>query len=491
MRQYQQGFGRPIISVEVQGTRVVAVANSVKWSNNWKWFTDFLLDYLKDSLGREWGVEAQKRKLEHPLFRWLTRMNQVTLKLTDPTSGHVEHVQQGFLTSVFRLGYALYLIAHHDQLDQSVVKRLRMPQQFQAAYYETLIAAAFAVSGASIQMAERLGQSTTRPEFWAIGKSGRRYAVEAKCKSAWKSTCDPESQFFRDELRQWIRDQIYGASSKQLENPVYCFELSIPVCFEPDDWQIIHQLVKDALFEAETITVAGEPTKGAYVFVTNHAHLVNDDAEGTDQVAMLEGYRLDTFRATPVPLETALQWHDEHRDITWVMKCMEEIERIPSTFDGTPPEFFIAEQSGNRTLHIGGDFEFEFPDATFLRGKLRDVVSNGDRAHVVVDSLDGTQHIAEIPLTPIETTAAQAYGDAVFGKPQKRQKNMTEITDLYDWFLEVYAKYDVDALLRQLAEHPDHEQIAQLPLDELRVRVAREVTKAAYQTSKGGADGMS
>ncbi len=77
VRQYQQGFGRPIISAELKGARIVAVSKRIKWSTKWRWFPDFLLDHVKDTLGRQWGMEAQQRKLDHPLFRWLARMNKV------------------------------------------------------------------------------------------------------------------------------------------------------------------------------------------------------------------------------------------------------------------------------------------------------------------------------------------------------------------------------------------------------------------------------
>ena len=203
---------------------------------------------------------------------------------------------------------------------------------------------------------------------------------------------------------------------------------------------------------------------------------------------MLEGYRLETFRAgAQVPSETALEWHDEHRDITWVMSCMAEVERIPSTFDGRPPEFLAAELTGERPLKIGQELVIELPDHEPVQGKVHDVLSQGDRAHVILETSDGTHSIVEIPLTATEASAARTYGDAVFGKPQKRQKNLEEITELYDWFLEVYSKYDKDALLRQISDHPDRDQIAKMPMDRMLVRVAREVTKAAFhQTQNHG-----
>lgn len=485
VRQYQQGFGRPIITAEVNGVRAVFVGKRMVWSRDWRWFTDFLLDNVRNVLGRQWGTDAQQRGMDHPVFRWFRRMSQI--RSTDG-SGTVRHEPIGFVSSLLRLGYALYLIEHHDQLDQSLVARLRRPQDFQAAYYETMLAAAFALSGATLQMAERRGQSVRSPEFWAVYSSGRRYAVEAKCKAGWRAPLDPGSGQFKAELRQWIRDQIYRASLKRLQNAVYCFELSIPGSFEEKTWRQIQVIVRETLLEAESMTVAHKPTGAAYVIVTNHAHLVDDDAARRDQVAMLHGYKLETFRSgVEVPLETALEWHDEHRDIIWLLSSMEEVERIPSTFDGVPPEFALATGEERLPLNIGQRLHITFPDSTELTGVLRDVIANGDQAHVVIEKAAGEQVIAQIPLTDAEAAAARRYGNAVFGKAEKRQKPAKDIFDLYDWFREVYSTYDRESLLTQVQGHAQIDQIRRLPVPEMAVRVAREVTKAAFHLERSSA----
>ena len=60
-RRQQQGLGRPIISAEHQGYRFVAVGSRLLYSKTWKTFTDFLGDYIKMTLGGDWGnARAQK-----------------------------------------------------------------------------------------------------------------------------------------------------------------------------------------------------------------------------------------------------------------------------------------------------------------------------------------------------------------------------------------------------------------------------------------------
>jgi len=54
-RERQQGFGKPIISVESYGYRLVAVKNRLLQSKGWKTFHEFLGDYIKMAIGSEWG----------------------------------------------------------------------------------------------------------------------------------------------------------------------------------------------------------------------------------------------------------------------------------------------------------------------------------------------------------------------------------------------------------------------------------------------------
>lgn len=72
MRQDQQGLGRPIIGVKHGDQQVIAVGNTVYFSDKWKTFPDFLSDYMKRRLDPEWGNAEIKKPLaeRHPLMQW-------------------------------------------------------------------------------------------------------------------------------------------------------------------------------------------------------------------------------------------------------------------------------------------------------------------------------------------------------------------------------------------------------------------------------------
>ena len=72
IRIKQQGLGRPIISGKIGEYTVVAAGNTIHYSRKWKTFTDFLCDYIKLTLGHEWGNAEIAKPLEerHPILQW-------------------------------------------------------------------------------------------------------------------------------------------------------------------------------------------------------------------------------------------------------------------------------------------------------------------------------------------------------------------------------------------------------------------------------------
>lgn len=74
-RQKQQGLGRPIISIDHKGYRFVAVGNRLHYGK-WKTFPDFLTDYIRQTLGGEWGnAEIAKPLAErHPIMQWYDKV---------------------------------------------------------------------------------------------------------------------------------------------------------------------------------------------------------------------------------------------------------------------------------------------------------------------------------------------------------------------------------------------------------------------------------
>lgn len=105
-RLQQQGLGRPILSAEVSGNRVVVVGNRRYQSSKWVTFHDFLRDYLLGGLGADWSNAEQAKPLEerHQILRWYAQAAADAKALGNPdgvTSGPMTGAIQAFLNLAY------------------------------------------------------------------------------------------------------------------------------------------------------------------------------------------------------------------------------------------------------------------------------------------------------------------------------------------------------------------------------------------------------
>lgn len=483
-RRYQQGYGKPIIATVFQGYQVVAVGSRLKFGANWRFFTDFLIDHLKDEMGRDWAIQLQKEGRGHPIFDWLAALQEASVSNKAQGRRIFEAQSGGYLSALWRLAYALYLIEHHDQMDNKLIRRLRNSGTFSSALHESSVAAAFAISGHQLKMAEVVSTDRPVPEFWATTQTGKRFAVEAKCKDGWKNPASDKAAFL-SELRQWIRDQIYRCSKKNLENAVYCLELSVDDDLSEEEWKAIYDEIQSYVAEAENITVKGKPAVPAYILISNNGDVLSNDRRKLRRTMMLFGYRMKLWipHGARVDVEKAFDAHDAHREINFVLNCLQEIDEVPQTFDGTP---LIVDELGNEVeiaVKIGSEIKYPDKEGVEKVGTVYDITSSGSSAYLAVES-DGQHHIVSMPLSPEEQHAIEKYGDAVFGKPEKRRQNLgKDYLRFYDWNLETMADYGREGLLKQVQSHGNFKEIEKLEDGELLVRVAREITKAMMNST--------
>jgi hypothetical protein len=485
VRQQQQGHGKPIISVEHSGYRLVAVGSTVHWNRNWLVFHDFLFYFLKKSLGLEWGADSQKNNSPHPLFRWLAKAQEFTAKHAQGQGQVKTGPPVGFITCILHLAYALYLIAHHDTIPKRLLRRLRDPVTFMPAYYETLVAAAFAVAGFEIRNAETKATAKPTPEFRARSKkSGKVFEVEAKRKERWTaSTANLNSDDFRLELERYVRGQIYNASRKALKNPVFWLELSIPTLNSESEWRTIAALTKTIVADAVKMTIDGQPVAPAYVVITNHTFLANEDTSNVGVYALLETVHIADYPfSRPMELEDALEGYDKHRDIFWAMDAWRIAQDIPVTFDGSPPELLSPDGRPQKIVQIGDVILAPDQDGKDIQVRVEEVCSIGDRAMLAVhDEATSRRSIISYPLTANEAKAAARYTDAVFGKSNASRKlREDDPFDLYDWLLNAYAETTPEQLAKLFREDAHLRTFEGLSPAAARIRLVREYTKAMW-----------
>jgi hypothetical protein len=481
LRTRAEGHGRPMISTDFKDHRIVAVGNRIYYDRNWRFFTDFLLFHMKDVLGRGWGTKMGAQGDTHPLFKWLRQMNHAAQKYKAPEGDMLVACGEGVAIAVFRFAYALYLIAHHDQIPPTLIRRLRQPNEFLSAVVETIAFATFALAGAKLEMGETQKGAGPEGEFRATSiRSGRTYDVEAKRKNGWSSQVDIANPDFRRELTIWLERKLRDASSKRLTNPVFWFELSIPNVEEMQQTEALQLLLRTALREAEErILIDGERPGPAYVFITSHGFLAGGDASC---LYMLEGFHIPMHvNGEQVEIELAMDERDRDRDVLWIFDCIRKVQMIPHRFDGQPDDLISPDHEPIVRLRVGQRLEVTTSDQQFVKGLVIDVLSNGPNATIrLMEEATGKQRIVQLPLTEKEQKAAAVLGDAVFGNPDQHELiSEKDPLGFYDFFLKVYANTPREKLLEFISNHLESAAYSKLSTEALRIRVCREWTKSA------------
>jgi hypothetical protein len=184
-RRERYGYVRPIIATTFKGYRLVAVGSTLHWSGTWKSVPDFLSDYLKTTLGPDWGTAEIQRPFaeRHPILQWydsLCRFQQEHSSSKN-ADGLYCGVKDGPTAAYFQLAYDLYVLADHLKLQERIVKRLKHPRLFQGARYELAVATHCIRAGFDIEHEDEEDKSKKHPEFIATHKeTGQAIAVEAK-----------------------------------------------------------------------------------------------------------------------------------------------------------------------------------------------------------------------------------------------------------------------------------------------------------------------
>lgn len=132
IRTQQQGLGKPIIAAKVGEHQFVAVGNRLHYSKKWKFFSDFLSDYIKDVLGGEWGNAEIAKLVEerHPIMQWYDAYCRFQQGIEKRPDGTFAVDATGVVYCYLGLAYNLYLLKHNVKLQERFVARLKNRKQF-------------------------------------------------------------------------------------------------------------------------------------------------------------------------------------------------------------------------------------------------------------------------------------------------------------------------------------------------------------------------
>jgi hypothetical protein len=337
--EQQFGLGRPPISFESHGYKMVAVGPEIHWSPQWKTFPDFLMYYYKHVMGAEWG-QAQLTKPRdqwHPLFAWYAMTCEYQQNVIAAPGQPGLYPLTGAACGIMWLTYGLYLLRHNADIQSRLLQRLRAadPVQIFGALYEVIIAAAMILAGFELELEDEADGSTTHCEFTATSKITRKqFSVEVK-------VCKPGRAENGGGRPRTLR-QVSGALSKTANHtPIVCIDLNEPMPADttPEDIEtLLKQEMRRVRRQENALQIHGAPAPPAYLVLSNFPFRFDLEATRIPRGALLEGFKIPRLVTGVLfgSLRELSEFHAEHADPLRFAETFKEMQ-IPSTLDGELP----------------------------------------------------------------------------------------------------------------------------------------------------------
>lgn len=458
----QQGHGRPIVSNEFKGTRFVVVGKQVAYGP-WKIFPDFLLHYVRASLGFEWG-EAEKRKPEserHPFVRWWEAFGAQRERHTTSADGINTMPMYGAASAVLGLAYDLYTIEHNAEDEQAtaslqrMLARLRIADQFMGARHEARAAGMLLRAGFKLAWEdEQMRRDGGHGEFVAtFPETGRSFWVECKMRQ-------PEREDARFRYTHLVSEALQKATDLERLVFVELAYTGAPLNDEKGGWAGI------AVNQLRTLEQQPTSLPAALVVLTNFPEhwQLDQPMEGTGVV--MEGFGTDRYRmGQEEALLAAIEAKERNREIEFLWTSLQQHSRAPITFDGSLPGV-----DPDRQLVLGRSYPL--PDGQLGVLEEATVVEQWKQAACFMRRADGTRIMVNIDLSENELDAWKRHPDTFFGELRPHHPPAKNAMDLYEFFHSSYVNTSKEKLLELMVHHHNIAELHELPQPELAKRYA-------------------
>jgi hypothetical protein len=339
------GHARPMMTIEHQGYRLVAVHNRLRFSENWKTPADFFGDYIKEILGSNgWGnVEIAKPYEErHPILQWYHDLCTWQREHQERDSdGLFSGVATGSVKAYYALAYDLWTLDNHALLQAKMVRRLKNADQFQGARYELYVIASMIRAGFEVELEDEGDASRTHCELVATHRqTGRKISVEAKSTSRAGMLGKGGERPSVEEIKTSIYRKLQEALLKQADyDRVVFIDVNMPPHgVRKFDMPWLTQAM-DQMKRLQDSQSIDHPYPSALVFFTNHPyHYVGNDDVEPGQTAFFTGFNRDDLRsATEIDDQGAAEevaqcFEAANPDIKQLVESVFEHTRIPTEF---------------------------------------------------------------------------------------------------------------------------------------------------------------
>jgi hypothetical protein len=469
-RQKQQGLGREIISTEASGTRFVAINNKIAYGKNWKTFTDFLFDYIRDVVGKEWGqnqIENKSDEERHILISWYQKLCLLQKSYVKEPGQIYSMPMVGVALAYLGLAYDLYCLEHNGVLQKALLERLKnSDENFYGVRYEIAVAAIMIRAGFELEFEAETDRRTSHCEFTAISsKTGKAFSVE--CKRLESSPGDGIVNL------KALGKRFSGALKKHANHLRIVFiDLNFP--YDPkvhSDYPKAMDLAIDHIRKFEFNTANGGNLPPAFVFLTNAPYTHHLYDEGIAYAVITDGFKLSEYKTNKAytSLREAINDREKYSDIHHLLESIEKYKTIPTTFDGELPEFSLNPELQKNRLIIGN--KYLVPDdsgkdveALLMQGL---VMENTCEAFCYYQTQKGSTILVKCPLSAEEMVAYRRSPETFFGVIDNNRKEAHTVLELYDFFYEAYKKTSKEILLNFFKDSLDYLELCQLPQNDL------------------------
>jgi hypothetical protein len=146
---------------------MMTVLNRIYYSDRWRFFSDFLRDYVPEILGIDYcKAEAAKAEAErHPIITWRAQGAAYMNAQPAQPDGSQVAFPCGALAAYNCFAYDLYVVDDNGGLDEELLQRLKNRVLFQGARHELFAEATCYRAGFTVQHENEKDGSTRHAEF--------------------------------------------------------------------------------------------------------------------------------------------------------------------------------------------------------------------------------------------------------------------------------------------------------------------------------------
>lgn len=497
-REQQQGLGRPIVSANMNGNRLVVVGNRMLTSTRWNTFHDFLQDLFLTLLGQDW-LESERTKplkCQHTILRWFAQA--IEAQGIGSKNGDISVTSMtGAIRAFVNLAYNIYLIAHHsgNGLDGAVrgyIDRLKSSRldDFYGALFETYAAASFLKAGFRLTFENEQDSSVSHVEFVAeYPETGKKFSVEVKARHPSQAAFGDDGDGMQDVKRLRVANKLNKALGKRADHTrVVMIEVNIPDLPTSEQVGWPASALKQIEANEKTEFASGERKPSAYVFVTNHAFHNNLSQIDVGLQVLATGFRIPDFgpHARHGSYKEVLDARKRHCEIFALLESLKKHYEIPSTFDGEIPEFAFKNVEGVVPLKFGNCYLVPTEDGSQVPGCLVNAVVNEHNKSVLgcYHLENGVHVLAECPISDAELDAYQKYPETFFGEIRDGRNRPETLVEWCDFFYRTYKNTSRDKVLEWLAGSPDLAELQKLSQEELAIILCERYGLRAFNRAQ-------